>query len=85
MSLDKSDEGKLLEIHESLALAVNRLGDAAPSLAIGAKPVLGMPPATAPPLAMPLAQLLSRQAAPVALSAPTVAASVPAIAPALRR
>lgn len=75
--MDKLNEQKLSEIHASLAQVVTRLSDAAAPMASNAVPMLGVPPATAPPAAMPMAQLLSAHAAPVALSAPMVARAIP--------
>ncbi|KVN30785.1 hypothetical protein WJ63_08445 [Burkholderia pyrrocinia] len=71
---------KLSEVHASLAPVVKRLGEASAVLAGSAVPLLGVPPATAPPAALPLAKELSEHAAPVALSAPLVSQSIPALA-----
>lgn len=69
----------LQAVHASLALAAERLSEAALSLAPTAVPMLGVPPAQAPPLAVPMAQQLSASAAPVALSAPMVSRSIPTL------
>lgn len=78
--MEKLDKEKLAAIQDSLALAAARLGEASANLAGSAAPMLGVPLATAPPLAIPMAQPLSAHAAPVALSAPMVSRSVPMLA-----
>lgn len=77
--MDKLNEEMLSTVHAPLAQAAERLSEAAATLAGSAVPMLGVPPATAPPAAVPIAQRLSAHAAPVALSAPMVSKSVPAL------
>ncbi len=83
------DDVQLKAVHASLAPVVERLSEASATLASSAVPLLGVPPATAPPAAVPvaaappagveLATQLSAHAAPVALAAPLVSLSIPAL------
>jgi hypothetical protein len=77
--MGKIDDEKLSQIHTSLAPVVERLSEASAILAGSAVPMLGVPPATAPPAAVPIARQLSAHAAPVALSAPLVSQAIPAL------
>nr|CCA88033.1 conserved hypothetical protein [Ralstonia syzygii R24] len=79
-AMDELSVEKLSEVQASLAPVVERLGEASVVLASRAVPLLGIPPATAPPAAVPLAKQLSAHAAPVALSAPLVSQSIPTLA-----
>ncbi|AGK50125.1 hypothetical protein BTI_5643 [Burkholderia thailandensis MSMB121] len=98
------DDEQLKAVHASLAPVVERLSEASATLASSAVPLLGVPPATAPPAAAPpatappaavplatappagvqLATQLSAHAAPVALAAPLVSQSIPALSQPVR-
>ncbi|MFM0351119.1 hypothetical protein [Paraburkholderia sp. RL17-347-BIC-D] len=78
--MDELSVEKLSEVHASLASVVERLAEASATLASRTVPLLGIPPSTAPPAAVPLAKQLSAHAAPVALSAPLVSQSILALA-----